>query len=55
MYNGVVLARIRTDRALADFEASVRNLVSDVEVAYWELYFAYRSLDAVNAGYEMPW
>jgi len=52
VYNGVVLARINTDVALADFEAAVRNLVSDVEITYWELYFAYRSLDAVKAGYE---
>jgi outer membrane protein TolC len=43
---GVVLARLNSDIALADFEAGVRNLVSDVEVAYWELYFAYRNLDA---------
>jgi outer membrane protein TolC len=50
LYNGVMLARINTDIALADFEASVRNLVSDVEVTYWELYFQYRSLDAVIAG-----
>ena len=28
----------------------MRNLVSDVEIAYWELYFNYRSLDAVIAG-----
>jgi outer membrane protein TolC len=49
-YNGVMLARINTDIALTDFEMSVRNLVSDVEVAYWELYFQYRSLDAVIAG-----
>jgi len=49
-FNGVMLARINTDVALADFEASVRNLVSDVETAYWELYFNYRSLDAVIAG-----
>ncbi len=50
VFNGVVLARIRTDIALADFEMAVRNLVSDVEVAYWELSFQYRSLDAVIAG-----
>ena len=49
-YNGVMIARINTDIALADFEAAVRNLVSDVEIAYWELYFQYRSLDAVIAG-----
>lgn len=48
--NGVILARINQDIALADFEAGVRNLVSEVETAYWELYFAYRQLDAVVAG-----
>ncbi len=48
--NGVMIARINTDIALADFEAGVRDLVYDVEVAYWELAFAYRSLDAVIAG-----
>lgn len=51
-YNGVVLARIRTDIALADFEANVRNLLRDVESAYWNLYFAFRQLDARTAAYE---
>lgn len=49
-YNGVVIARINTDIALADFEAGVRNMVSDVENAYWTLYYAYRNLDANVAG-----
>ena len=49
-YNGVMIARVNTDIALADFEASVRNMIGDVETAYWELYFAYRQLDAVIAG-----
>lgn len=44
--NGVLLARINTDISLVDFEIAVRNLVNDVENAYWELYFAYRDLDA---------
>jgi outer membrane protein TolC len=48
--NGVVLARINTDIALADFESGVRNLVSDVEQAYWNLYLAYRELDSVKVG-----
>ncbi len=48
--NGVMIARINTDIALADFEDGVQTLVSDVEIAYWELYFAYRNLDAVIAG-----
>jgi outer membrane protein TolC len=43
---GVVIARINSDIALADFEIGVRNFVSDVENAYWDLYFAYRDLDA---------
>ena len=37
-----MLARINSDIALANFEEAVRNLVSDVETAYWELYFEYR-------------
>lgn len=49
-YNGVLLARINTDVAIADFEASVRDLVRDVERAYWQLYFAYRDLSAKSAG-----
>jgi outer membrane protein TolC len=49
-YNGILIARINTDVALADFELGIRNVVSDVETAYWELYFAYRNLDAVTAG-----
>ncbi|HET6422068.1 MAG TPA: TolC family protein [Planctomycetaceae bacterium] len=44
--NGVVIARLNADTALADFETGVRNFVSDVENAYWDLYFAYRDLDA---------
>ncbi len=49
-YDGVVIARIRTDIRLADFEAGVRNFVSDVENAYWELYFAYRNVGAAKIG-----
>ncbi|HVX12373.1 MAG TPA: TolC family protein [Pirellulales bacterium] len=49
-FNGVVLARINVDIALADFEAGVRNMVSDVERAYWDLYYNFRNLNAVQAG-----
>ncbi len=44
-YNGVMIARIRADISLSDFESAVNNLVRDVERNYWELYFAYRDLD----------
>ncbi|MEX2139642.1 MAG: TolC family protein [Pirellulales bacterium] len=48
--DGVLIARIRTDISLADFEAGVRNLVNDVEGAYWNLYFGYRNLEARKVG-----
>jgi len=40
-----MIARTNTDIALADFEANVRNLVSDLENGYWNLHCAYRNLD----------
>lgn len=46
IFYGVLLARVNTDVSLADFEAGVRGMVADVENAYWDLYFAYRDLDA---------
>jgi outer membrane protein TolC len=51
-YNGVLIARINTDISLADFEQGVIQLVNDVETSYWELYFAYRALDAQVKGRE---
>ncbi|MFM8570059.1 MAG: TolC family protein [Pirellula sp.] len=51
-YNGVLIARINTDISLADFENGVIRLINDVETAYWELYFAYRSLEAQISGRE---
>lgn len=45
-YSGVLLARVNTDISLADFEVGVRDLVSNVENAYWDLYLAYRYLHA---------
>ncbi|HEX3726025.1 MAG TPA: TolC family protein [Pirellulales bacterium] len=49
-FDGVILARIAVDISLADFEGGVRNLVSDVENAYWELSFAWRNLNTSNTG-----
>ncbi len=47
--HGVLIARTNTDISLADFETGVCNLVSDVENAYWDLYYAYRDFDAKRA------
>lgn len=44
--NGVVLARVRSDVSLIDFERSVRDLLAEVENAYWDLYYSYRDLHA---------
>ena len=46
VYNGVLVARLNSDVALTDFEIAVRDLVSNVENAYWDLYYGYRVLDA---------
>ncbi len=51
-YNGVLIARVNEDVALADFEASVVRLVNDVEQAYWDLSTAYRVLEATLKGRE---
>ncbi len=52
VYNGVMIARIRSDISLTDFEMGLRNLVRDVEQNYWELYFAYQDLDTKLAARE---
>ena len=49
-YNGVAVARINTDMSLNDFEMATRNLVADVEKAYWNLYYAYHRLESVRSG-----
>ena len=48
--DGVMIARIRVDQTLNDFEGGVRNLMRDLEDAYWELYFSYRDLEARKLG-----
>lgn len=46
VYNGVLIARTRTDINLADFELTVRDAVSEIENAYWDLVFAYRNFES---------
>ncbi len=46
VYNGIQIARANTEIALAEFETNVRDLISNVENAYWDLYYAYRDLEA---------
>jgi hypothetical protein len=46
VYNGVLIAKVNSDMNHAQFMRSLRDFVSNVENAYWDLYFAYRELDA---------
>ena len=48
-FNGIAIAKTRTNISVSEFKISVRNLVSDIENAYWDLYFAYRDLEAKKA------
>jgi outer membrane protein TolC len=46
----IILARINTDITVASFEASVRNMVLDIENTYWDLHRAYRDLETAKIG-----
>jgi outer membrane protein TolC len=46
----VVLASLNEDISIAEFEVQVRNLVRDVEVAYWDLYISYRAVATTMVG-----
>ena len=50
VYGGVLIARTNTEISLSQFREGVRDLVSEVENAYWDLYFAYRNLEATIEG-----
>ncbi|MBT5019494.1 MAG: TolC family protein [Planctomicrobium sp.] len=46
LYNGVLIAKTNSDITNHDFRIALRDYLSNVENAYWDLYFAYRELDA---------
>ena len=46
VYNGVLIAQVNSEITTAEFEQGVRDYVSNVVNAYWDLYFAYRDADA---------
>ena len=45
VYNGVVIARLNADVTVAQLEIALRDFLSDVENAYWDLHFAYADLE----------
>lgn len=46
VYNGILIAKVNNDMDAADFERKIRDYISEVMNAYWDLYFAYRDLDS---------
>lgn len=46
VYNGVLLAKVNNDLSETDFQVAIRNYINNVTNSYWDLYFAYRDLDA---------
>ena len=46
LFNGVIIARVARDITLSDFQIALRQYLANIENAYWDLYFAYRDLDA---------
>lgn len=44
VFNGVVIARLNADISVSQLEIALRDYLSDVENAYWDLYFAYADL-----------
>ncbi|MEQ1829672.1 MAG: transporter, partial [Pirellula sp.] len=45
----IVLARINEDISIGQYEERIRNLVRDVEFAYWDLYASYFNVDYARA------
>ncbi|MCO8121380.1 TolC family protein [Stieleria sp. TO1_6] len=46
VYNGVLIAKVNSEVTTTQFEQGLRDYVSNVINAYWDLYFAYRDADA---------
>ncbi|WP_372722788.1 TolC family protein [Novipirellula sp.] len=46
IYAGVLIAKVNDDITSAKFRQGARDYISNVINAYWDLYFAYRDLDA---------
>ncbi len=52
---GILITRIRYDQSRADFEASVNQMVVNVEVAYWNLYGSYWNLYSRELGLRLAY
>jgi hypothetical protein len=46
VYNGILIAKVNNDITDADFQIALRDYISNLENAYWDLYLAFREFDA---------
>lgn len=46
----IVISRISTDQQIANLESTLQNMVTNLEVRYWDLYLAYRNFEAAKTG-----
>ena len=46
----IVISRINTDQEIANLEATLHNMVTNLEIRYWDLYLAYRSFESAKIG-----
>lgn len=46
VYNGIQIAKVNSDMSDTDFQIALRDYISNLENAYWDLYLAYREFDA---------
>lgn len=46
----VMISRIQTDQEIANLEATIQNMVTNVEIRYWDLQCAYRNLETAKTG-----
>ncbi|WP_231615994.1 TolC family protein [Novipirellula artificiosorum] len=52
MYRGVLISQLDHHQAQVEVEQSVSELVRDVAIVYWELFFAYQNLNAKQTALE---
>lgn len=46
----IVISRIGTDQELAILETTLQNMVTNVEIRYWDLYCNYRTFESAKTG-----
>lgn len=49
----VLIARANHEQAIQNFDAEVRTLLRDIEVAYWQLYYSYQDLYSAETGLKL--